>query len=283
MKAFFSTTALLLCSLSLLLTGCGTPANSGAPQNLTSGGPIDPSPTPGPVPLPAPPPAPAPTTYDMLAWMTMDPSLAAGHHMSGTANPIYTSVQPDRFFWTKTGQGYPWDIQLYDNNYIYLWVTELNWANLRTYKVFHSPNPQLGDYNLPLTPRFVTGTPDGSPGKLASIKVQDSTYEIHSDCNTFTSHNLKNVVNEVWGPYTEALGGQLPDNLQTLIISYRYNCDASYSACKDKEEFHVAKPYGLVKWQHEVLQADGTYATPDNQTFLNRVVAGQVQPVTACF
>jgi len=56
----------------------------------------------------------------MLAWMTMDPSLAASHHLSGNANPIYTSVQSDRFFWTKTGQGFPWDIQLYDNNYIYL-------------------------------------------------------------------------------------------------------------------------------------------------------------------
>lgn len=219
----------------------------------------------------------------MLAWMTMDPSLAVDHHMSGTANPIYTHVLPDRFFWTKTGQGYPWDIQLYDNNYIYLWVTELDWTNLRTYKLFHSSNPQLGNYNLPLAPRFVTGTADGSAGKLASIKVPDTTYEMHSDCNTYTVHTLKYAINEVWGPYTESLGGQLPDNLQTLVISYRYNCNSTYSACGDKEEFHVAKPYGLVKWQHQRLQSDGTYASPDNVTYLNRVVAGQVQPVTACF
>jgi hypothetical protein len=149
--------------------------------------------------------------------------------------------------------------------------------------VFHSSNPQLGNYNLPLAPRFVTGAADGSSGKMASIQVADSTYEIHTDCTTYTTHNLKNVVNEVWGPYTESLGGQLPTDLKTLIISYRYNCDSGYANCKDKEEFHVAKPYGLVKWQHKLLQQDGTYAAPDNVTYLNRVVAGQVQPVTACF
>jgi hypothetical protein len=260
--------------LFLILVSCATPSNVGGPQGSNAKPPAtSPTPTSGP----------SVTVYDMLAWMTMGPTLATDHHMSGTANPIYTSVQPDRFYWTKTGQGYPWDIQLYDKNYIYLWVTELNWSDMRTYKVFRSANPQLGNYNLPLAPRFVTGTPDGSPGMLASIRVQDSTYEIHTDCSTFTTHNLKNVVNEVWGPYTESLGGQLPDDLQTLIISYRYSCDATYANCKDKEEFHVAKPYGLVKWQHQTLQADGTYAPADNVTFMNRVVAGQVQPVTACF
>src|SRR5690348_17790292 len=69
-------------------------------------------------------PATTPQTYDMLAWMTMDPTMASTQHMAGNHNPIYTTVQPDRFFWTKTGQGFPWGIQLYDNNYIYLWRSE---------------------------------------------------------------------------------------------------------------------------------------------------------------
>ena len=213
----------------------------------------------------------------------MDPSLSASHHMSGTANPLYTSMQASRFYWTKTGQGFPWDVQLYDNNYIYLWVTELNWANYRTYKVFHSPNPQLGDYNMPLVPRTITTAANAAPGKLASIKVQDSTYEIHTDCNTFVTKNLGHVVNEVWGPYTEALGGDLPNNLQTLVISYRYSCDSTYSNCRDKEQFHIAKPYGLVKWQHQSLRKDGTYAPADNVTYFNRVMPGQTRVVSACF
>jgi hypothetical protein len=68
-----------------------------------------------------------------------------------------------------------------------------------------------------------------------------------------------------------------------LVISYRYSCDANYSHCANKEEFHVAKPYGLVKWQHQSLASDGNYKAPDNVTYFNRVVSGQTSPVTSCF
>ena len=241
------------------LTGCGVISNNPSAPKLT--------------------PAPNPTasnTYDMLAWMTMQPDMSADHHMAGTANPLYTSVTGDRMYWTKTGNGYPWDIQLYDENYIYLWVTELDWHNPRTFKAFNSS--KQGKFNLPFAPRFAKG---GYPG--SSIKISDSTYEIHSDCNTFVTKDLGHVINEVWGPYKESLGGQLPDNLQTLVVSYRYSCDANYFSCRDKEEFHLAKPYGLVKWQHQSLGADGTYNPPDNVTYFNQIASGQTTPVTTCF
>jgi hypothetical protein len=215
-------------------------------------------------------------TYDMLSWMTMQSQLSAGHHMAGTANPLYTSRSGTRFYWTKNAAGFPWDIQLFDSKYVYLWVTELDWLNPRTFKVFHSA--KLGKYNLPLVPRYAAG---GYPG--SSVKISDSAYEIHSDCNTFTTKNLGHVINEVWGPYKETLGGQLPKDLQTLVISYRYSCDATYSNCANKEEFHVAKPYGLVKWQHQSLGADGTYKAPDNMTYFNKIESGQTSPVTSCF
>ena len=214
--------------------------------------------------------------YDMLDWMTMRPDLRDAHHLTGTANPIYTHVAPHRIYWTKTEQGFPWDIQLYDNNYIYLWVTELDWRNPRTYKVFHSP--RLGRKNLPLAPRYARG---GYPG--STITISDSTYEIHSDCNRYVTKNLGHVVNEVWGPYKENLGGDLPEDLTTLVVSYRYTCNANYSNCQHKEEYHFAKPYGLVKWQHEMLRPDGTYGPPDSVTIFNHLEAGQVRPLTSCF
>lgn len=254
MKYFPVLLALLVC-----LTGCGVNSANPAAPNL-------------------PPSATAATTqtYDMLAWMTMRSDLRADHHMAGTANPLYTSKTSTRFYWTKTAAGYPWDIQLYDNNYIYLWVTELNWLNPRTFKVFHSPS--LGKFNLPLVPRYAVG---GYPG--SKIKISDSSYEIHSDCNSFVTKNLGHVINEVWGPYRESLGGQLPNDIQTLVISYRYTCDVNYSNCANKEEYHLAQPYGLVKWQHQSLGANGTYNPPDNVTVFNQIAVGQVTPLTSCF
>jgi len=196
--------ALLL--LVLCLAGCGSSINPAAPASSSSGSQQGQQNSP-------PPATPQAQTYDMLAWMTMDPSLSASHHLSGNANPIYTTVQPDRFFWTKTGQGFPWDIQLYDKDFIYLWVTELNWQNPNTFKVFH--DPVLGDYNLPLVPRFAQA---GFPGSKITIPPSNTTYETHSDCTTFTSQKLGGVVNTVWGPYQETLGGDLPANLETLVI-----------------------------------------------------------------
>jgi hypothetical protein len=218
----------------------------------------------------------APAPYDMLEWMTMGPELSDAHHMTGTANPVYTHREANRFFWTKTPQGYPWDVQLFDDKYIYLWVTELSWTDMRSYKVFHSS--AKGNFNMPISPRFVRA---GYPG--ATITVSDSTYEIHSSCDQFVTKNLGYVVNQVWGPYQETLGGELADNLTTMVISYRYTCDADYDNCQNKEEYHLAKPYGLVKWQHESLLPNGTYGPPDKVTIFNRVVAGQTRPVTSCF
>ena len=245
-------------ALLLLLMACGVSTNPANP-NLT------------PIAKPN-----STQTYDMLSWMAMSPTLSSGHHMAGTANPLYTSMSSTRMYWTKARTGYPWDIQLFDKNFIYLWVTELDWQNPRSFKVFSSPT--LGKFNLPLVSRWARG---GYPG--SSIKISDSSYEIHSDCKSFVTKNLGHVINEVWGPYKESLGGQLPNNLETLVISYRYTCDANYSNCANKEEYHIAKPYGLVKWQHQSLGANGTYKSPDNVTVFNHVVSGQVSPVTACF
>jgi hypothetical protein len=253
--------SMVLLALLVALTGCGANPNNStaptAPPSASSGGT-------------------GAKTYDMLAWMTMKPAMAATQHMAGTANPVYTSVTGSRFYWTKTGSGYPWDIQLYDKNYIYLWVTELDWQNPNSFKEFNSPTK--GKFNLPFAPRFAKG---GYPG--STVKSSDSTYEIHSDCNTFVTKTLGHVINQVWGPYQETLGGQLPPKLETLIVNYQYSCDANYSNCRDKEEFHLAQPYGLVKWQHQKLGANGTYDPPDNVTVFNRVVNGQVVPVTTCF
>jgi hypothetical protein len=210
--------------------------------------------------------------YDMLDWMTMDSSLRSTSHMEGTSNPLYTVMQSGKFYWIKGGLGYPWDIQLYDSNYIYLWITELSWTVPQSYKKF------TNNTNLPLVPRCAAA---GFPG--TTTKVANTNYDLHTNCSNTCSVTLglQNAINQVWGPYYLSLGGSLPNNMKTLVISYRYNCDANYANCTDKEEYYVNTKYGLVQWVHYIL-ANGSYAQLQ-KTIFNQVIAGVVTPYFPCF
>ncbi|HZP17838.1 MAG TPA: hypothetical protein VFB00_07730 [Terriglobales bacterium] len=208
--------------------------------------------------------------YDMLDWMTLDSSLNSGYHLAGNANPLYTSLGPGKFYWTKGGNGAPWDIQLYDNNYIYLWITELNWLDPHTFKKF------ANNTNMPLVPRCAKA---GFPG--STILVPNTSYQTYTDCNHHTTQNLLKGINQVWGPYWIGLGGNLPSSLKVLVATYRYNCDTGYSNCGDKEEYYLAQRYGLVQWAHYRL-VKGSYQMVQKTVF-NRLTSGGTKPSFPCF
>ena len=208
-------------------------------------------------------------TYDMLDWMSMDSSLRGTYHMAGNANPLYTNMASGKFYWTKGANGEPWDIQLFDNNYVYLWITELNWTDPHTFKKFAGKNE-------PLVPRCAQA---GFPG--STIKVPNTSYQTYSDCTHYVTQNLKQGVNQVWGPYWISLGGNLPSSLKVLVASYRYNCDSNYGNCGDKEEYYFAQKYGLVQWVHYSLSS-GSYVMKQ-KTIFNELKAGATTPYFPCF
>lgn len=209
-------------------------------------------------------------TYDMLDWMTLDSDLRATSHMQGTANPLYTNMAAGKFYWTKGAKGSPWDVQLFDGKYIYLWITESQWTNPRTFKKF------TDNTNMPLVPRCARA---GYPG--STVTIPNTSYQTYTDCTHFTTRNLLLGVNQVWGPYTVDLGGELPKALPVLVASYRYNCRPGYTNCGDKEDYYFAQRYGLVQWAHYSLSA-GVYRMTQ-KTIFNRVVKGTVQPWFPCF
>lgn len=208
-------------------------------------------------------------TYDMLDWMTMDSSLRGSYHMAGNANPLYTNMASGKFYWTKGANGEPWDIQLVDSSFIYLWITELNWTDPHTFKKFTGKNE-------PLVPRCAKA---GFPG--STIKVPNTSYQTYSDCTHYVTQNLKQGINQVWGPYWISLGGTLPSSLKVLVASYRYNCDSNYGNCGDKEEYYLAQKYGLVQWVHYSL-SNGSYVMKQKTVF-NQLKSGATQPIFPCF
>ncbi|HET9374952.1 MAG TPA: hypothetical protein VFO40_08260 [Chthoniobacterales bacterium] len=214
-------------------------------------------------------------TYDMLDWMTMDSDLRSTYHMEGTSNPIYTLVEPGKFYWVKGANGYPWDIQLYDSKYIYLWITELSYSVPQSYKKF------TNNTNLPLAPRCATA---GTSAAGSTIKVSNTNYDMHTNCSNTCSVTLglQTSINQVWGPYTMSFGGSLPPSLPTLVIRYQYNCNSSFASCKDREEYYLTQRYGLVQWVHYVLASSGSYVQVQ-KTVLNKLVVGVVTPYFPCF
>jgi len=209
-------------------------------------------------------------TYDMLDWMTLDSTLRSSYHVAGNSNPLYTNMGGGKFYWTKGANGTPWDIQLYDSKFIYLWITELDWNNPRTFKKFAQ------NTNMPLVPRCAKA---GLPG--STIYVPNTSYQTYADCNHYTTQTLRKGINQVWGPYNLSLGGVLPTSLKVLVASYRYNCNSSYASCGDKEEYYLAQKYGLVQWVHYSL-VSGVYKV-QQKTVFNQLVKGTTTPVFPCF
>jgi hypothetical protein len=204
--------------------------------------------------------------YDMLAWMAPQVATQNGH---------YNVVDPrsGQFYWIKGSAGYPWDVDLFDAKYIYQSITEYIWGDPTTFKKF--------EHALPWMPRCI-GIPQ-APGKLASILVPSSNtnFDIHTSCRAYVVNNLGNVVNEIWGPYTLNVGGNLPPNLPTLVLSYRYSCDSNYSNCLYKETFAMQQGVGLVQWTLYALQ-NGLYVQ-QNQTTQNQYQLSTVTPVHPCW
>jgi len=176
------------------------------------------------------------TQYDMLKWMAPQPDTKNGHY-----NMVYP--MSGTFYWVKSSAGYPWDINLFDQNFIYQSITEYKWTDPHTYKIFNTP--------IKWTPRCIK-IPSTSGGKIATVTVPSSSsgFRVYSSCSSYTSHTLGNIISEIWGPTTLNVGGNIPPGLPTLTMVYRYACSSTFQGCKYKETFAYQKGVGLVKWTY---------------------------------
>lgn len=202
--------------------------------------------------------------YDMLDWMAPQVSTVNGHY-----NMIYPSS--GTFYWVKSNLGYPWDVDTFDTRYIYQSITEQVWNNPTTYKIFQNPLPWMPRcINVPVV-----------PGKIASIPLDPAKtwFDIHTSCSSYTSHSLGYVINEIWGPYSQSIGGQ--PAAPTLTLSYRYGCDNQYNSCTYKETFAMQKGSGMVQWTY-YMRENGQYVQ-QNQSTHSTVSLGSVKPVHPCW
>lgn len=210
---------------------------------------------------------------DYISPSAFDPKT---HHLEGNHNPLYVLITParDKFYWIKGPKGYPWDIQLVDDRFVYLWITESVWGDPRTYKKFVR-NGWPGE-GLPLAPRTIGyGLP--SP---EVISVQ-SAFQTVANCTQVKLSDLGAVRTTLTGPYLIDFKGDVAQQ-PALIANYQWNGEGGkYS---DREQFFLTSSHGLVRWTHAKLDGPTGMYVEDNQTDYNRVVVGGAPvPFFPCF
>jgi hypothetical protein len=214
---------------------------------------------------------------DMLDWLTLDSDLRSNHYLTGS-HPLGTAVWSDKFWWLKDLSAISsrtttsWDINLYDSNYIYWWLTQDDdpYNSARDFK------KATYDWNFVAAPRCA---PQGYPG--IQITINDSSYDEYRDCSYSQTRNLNKGWFALWGPYYESLGGDMPDNMPIMRLAYYWGCNNSYQYC-NKEVYHLSQRYGLVQWDLITPDANGQETLTATSVF-NTLASGQVPYDWYCF
>jgi hypothetical protein len=215
---------------------------------------------------------------DTLSYFVMSYPNRTDHYMGpGNANPIYSSIDPDlgtdfatsgTFFWVKSANGYPWDVDPFDQNFIYHRATELKWVDPATFK------RQVND--MPISPRCVSRNGAGSP---IQITPAQSAYSFYSNCQPYQTADLSYVSNSISKATSVNTGGNL-GTVTTRYLTYKYACNSSYSSCGYMEVFALGKNIGLYDWKYYTNQ-NGHWVL-SQESIINNFSVGHSTPYFAC-
>lgn len=213
-----------------------------------------------------------PTQYDMLTWLLPDPTVMSGKHLTGNANPMYgvmgkgvviNGVSYSDFYWCKGNKGWPADRELFDANYVYHWLTELDWTSSSDYK------KTAHDVTIPLCKRYMA---DGD-----FVLSTNSNIAVVQGCKLVKTFMLGDVRCELHNVGVQNLGGTIG---QVVVLEIRYRWGGSghtTGVYNTQETYSLAKPYGLVGWKTQ--KWNGTNYDPPTQTVVfNTVTTGTVVP-----
>jgi hypothetical protein len=223
--------------------------------------------------------------WDVLSVMMMDPGLAPNYHMEGynsSGNPdayMYTTWVPsqNKVWYVKNPQGYPWDINLYDDQpsipqqgFIYQWVTEVSWSSDSECKKFNNGSgSQTADFSFRWAARCAA--PGGANSSIwnpppPSLPYNSNYYTISSGTIT-KQQNLGYTLLELKPTATITLYDTRTSpatsfSATDLPLQYTYSCYLQeVDACATREVFDYAvdtnvnpvdgqkHSYGWVQWR----------------------------------
>ena len=263
--------------------------------------------------------------WDVLSVMMMDPGLAAGYHMEGITNGLPSSYvytiwdqAQSKIFYVKNPQGNPWDINLYDSNYIYQWITELqdwngvnHWGDPTSCRKFNNGSQNsTADLSMRWAPRCAA--PGGENSSFWN--PPPATQPNNTNYYTYVEHVLQDPAQDlsysllrVRHTSARVIADHRANpprwfSVTTLPLEYNYSCSVArnVNSCQSREIFEYGvdtneNPVDKIKhsygWIHWRLFANKTGGDPDvpavwvlkNTSIANHLMPGQVTPNFQCF
>lgn len=195
--------------------------------------------------------------YDMLGWLTPQSGGSTVHNEGQYLNGPWVGQTSYNYFVVnaadsthgtqfniKQAAGYPWDINLYDANYIYFYETGLSFTGSTWLHKWPASNYSTAEIFLPRC------SPGGNPG-WSHTNAASTDYATADDgtCTLYQSTFPENY-GQVWGPSNETLGGNLPNNNPTLIyvLTEYYDAADGNGPTWHQEWQYLQEGYGLVWW-----------------------------------
>jgi hypothetical protein len=198
---------------------------------------------------------------DMMEYFVMAQPNRETQFMSGTPNPLYTQVFPDLdfapsgyWFWLKSPTAHGFDVDAFDQNYVYLRSTELVWSDNTTFKRKHK--------DVPIAARCVA---PNAPGP--EIQVANTQIDWYASCMLYKTSTLGTIANNLDPPVLMDTGGNI-GQIMTRVLHYQYNCNSNFQNCGDEEQFFLGLRYGQWQWKH---YQNGTLV---QTTLINNIVSG---------
>lgn len=262
--------------------------------------------------------------WDVLSVMMMDSGLAANYHMEGISRHLPSSYiytlwdqNQSKIYYVKNPQGNPWDVNLYDSNFIYQWVTELgtwngvnHWNDPTSCRKFNSGS-QSGSADLSMRWAARCAAPGGTNSSFwnppPSVQPNNTNYYTYVDQEMQNpAQNLGYSLLElrptgtIWITDHRAVPPR-EFSATTLPLQYTYSCTAqNVNSCQFREVFYYAvdtklnpvdgvkHSYGWVRWRYYKNSTGGNPEVPaawvqENISTSNHLMLGQVTPNFQCF
>jgi len=253
--------------------------------------------------------------WDVLSVMMLDPGLASSYHMEGTikgvtSSYVYTLWDPEqsKVFYVKNPQGNPWDINLYDSNYIYQWITELgkfngvnHWNDPTSCRKFNNGSQNgMSDRSMRWAARCAV--PGGANSAFwngpPSIQPNNTNYYTYvGQVQEPSAQNLNYSLLEIKPPGTIEITDHRavppkPFSITTLPLQYTYSCTVAgnVNSCKSREVFEygtdtdvnpvdkVKHTYGWVRWRFFINTTGGKADTAAVWVLANTTTTDQLEP-----